>query len=111
MRISRRSCTAAVLVSTLAVAGTTAVTQAQDTELGSRFTLGVMPDTQFYSRYSTPDTGNLYMDRYGSEPYAAQAEWLVEHQNELNIPFTAHLGDVVDQSSIVQEWEVADRSM
>ena len=26
---------------------------------GSRFSIGVLPDTQFYSRYSTPETGNL----------------------------------------------------
>lgn len=82
-----------------------------DSGLGSRFTLGVLPDTQFYSRYSTPDTGNLYMQRYGSEPYAAQTQFLVDHQKDLNIPFTTHLGDVVDQSDVEQEWQVADRSM
>ncbi|MGP6174055.1 LamG-like jellyroll fold domain-containing protein [Corynebacterium sp. A21] len=110
-RVSARPYIASVLVAALAFGGTVAVAQAQDAELGSRFTLGVMPDTQFYSRYSTPDTGNLYEARYGSEPFATQASWLVDNQDELNIPFTTHLGDVVDQSTVTQEWEVADRSM
>ncbi|AGF72759.1 LamG-like jellyroll fold domain-containing protein [Corynebacterium halotolerans] len=105
------SFTVSVLTAALATSGAVAVAHAQDGSLGSRFTLGVMPDTQFYSRYSTPDTGNLYQARYGSEPFATQASWLVEHQEELNIPFTTHLGDVVDQSWVAQEWEVADRSL
>lgn len=115
VRIRSRTLTASVLTAALASSGTVAVVQAQDTgagsDLGSRFTFGVMPDTQFYSRYSTPETGDLFENRYGSEPYAAQAEWLVEYQDELNIPFTAHLGDVVDQSWIEGEWQVASEAM
>lgn len=110
-RVSARPYVASLLVAALASGGTIAVAQAQDAGLGSRFTLGVMPDTQFYSRYSTPDTGNLYDARYGSEPFATQASWLVDNQDELNIPFTTHLGDLVDQPEVTQEWEVADRSM
>lgn len=101
----------AVLTAALAFGSAVSVAHAQDTDLGSRFTLGVLPDTQFYSRYSTPDTGNLYEHRYGSEPFATQTQWLVDNQEELNIPFTTHLGDVVDQAPAIQEWEVADRSM
>lgn len=100
---------ATVLSASVALAG--AVSSASEENGGSRFTLGVLPDTQFYSRYSTPDTGNLYQQRYGSEPYAAQAQFLVDHKDDLNIPFTTHLGDVVDQADVEQEWEVADRSM
>ena len=47
----------AVLIAALAFGSAVSVAHAQDTDLGSRFTLGVLPDTQFYSRYSTPDTG------------------------------------------------------
>lgn len=79
--------------------------------LGSRFSLGVLPDTQFYSRYTTPETGNLAKGRYASEPYRAQTEWLAEHQDELNMPFATHLGDVVDQSEVDGEWKVADDAM
>lgn len=78
---------------------------------GSGFSLGVLPDTQFYSRYATPDTGNLYRARYGSEPYEEQVRWLIEHREELGIAFVAHLGDVVDQAEVIQEWEVASAAM
>ncbi|EJZ82355.1 hypothetical protein HMPREF9719_00726 [Corynebacterium otitidis ATCC 51513] len=77
----------------------------------SRFTLAVMPDTQFYSRYTTEETGNLFAERFGSEPYRTQAEWLVSHQDELGIEFLSHLGDVVDQAHVEGEWEVADEAM
>lgn len=109
MKTIRFRVIATVVTASVAVAGTVSVASGQTG--GSRFTLGVLPDTQFYSRYSTPDTGNLFQQRYGSEPYAAQAQFLVDHQDELNIPFTTHLGDVVDQANVEQEWEVADRSM
>ncbi|MDO5032700.1 LamG-like jellyroll fold domain-containing protein [Corynebacterium sp.] len=86
--------------------------QAQDTAgLGSRFSIGVLPDTQFYSRYSTPDTGNLAQKRYGSEPYMAQTSWLAKNHEELNMDFVTHLGDVVDQSNVEAEWDVADEAM
>lgn len=84
---------------------------AQSASEGSRFTLGVLPDTQFYSRYSTPETGNLAQERYGSEPYRAQTEWLAENKDALNMQFATHLGDVVDQSDVEGEWKVADEAM
>ncbi|PFG28849.1 LamG-like jellyroll fold domain-containing protein [Corynebacterium renale] len=84
---------------------------AQAQELASRFTLGVMPDTQFYSRYGTEATGNLYVERYGSNPYNVQAQWLAQHNQDLNMPFAMHLGDVVDRASYADEWQVADSAM
>ena len=42
----------------------------------SSFLLGVLPDTQFYSRYSTAGSGELFMNRYGTEPYIEQTKWL-----------------------------------
>ena len=38
----------------------------------SSFLLGVLPDTQFYSRYSIPSSGELFMNRFGTEPYIEQ---------------------------------------
>ena len=99
---------------TASVAGTFLIAPASaepTEELGSRFTLGVLPDTQFYSRYSTPETGNLAQARYGSEPYTAQTEWLVKNQKALNMDFATHLGDVVDQADVDGEWKVADKAM
>lgn len=77
----------------------------------SSFLFGVLPDTQFYSRYSADNQGDLFMRRFGSEPFAVQTEWLVDRQDELQIPFVAHLGDVVDRANQTQEWEVADAAM
>ncbi|WPF65313.1 MULTISPECIES: LamG-like jellyroll fold domain-containing protein [unclassified Corynebacterium] len=80
-------------------------------QAGSGFTIGVLPDTQFYSRYATPDTGNLYRARYGVEPYLEQTRWLARHREELGIAFVTHLGDIVDQADVAQEWEVASAAM
>lgn len=91
-------------VLTVSVAGTFLVAPASADEpkegMGSRFSIGVLPDTQFYSRYSTPETGNLAQARYGSEPFKAQVEWLVKNQEALNMDFATHLGDVVDQADV-----------
>lgn len=80
-------------------------------EPGARVTLGVLPDTQFYSRYATPETGNQYMAMYGSEPYASQTAWLAEHAERYGIAMSMHLGDIVDQQSHPQQWAVADAAM
>lgn len=76
-------------------------------ELGSRFTLAVLPDTQFYSRYA----GSNFEPDYGTNPFAVQTQWIADHADDLNIPFTVHLGDVVDQVGSSGQWEVADRAM
>lgn len=89
----------------------TPATPTPGSKLASRFTLATLPDTQFYSRYSTPETGDLFQARYGSRPYETQTQWLVDHQRDLNIPFTADLGDIVDQVDVPGEWTVADKAM
>ena len=48
-----------------AAAGVTPASAA-DPDLASRFTLAVLPDTQFYSRYSA----DQFMPRYGTDPFA-----------------------------------------
>lgn len=83
----------------------------QQTDLASRFSLGILPDTQFYSRYATEDTGDLFNDRYGSDPFDTQTAWLAANADELNMPFVTHLGDVVDQAYVDAEWPVADAAM
>ncbi|WP_460770250.1 metallophosphoesterase [Mariniluteicoccus flavus] len=77
----------------------------------SRFTLAVIPDTQFYARYADPLVGDKYTPRWGSEPWAAQTEWLVKHRQDYNIAFTTHLGDLVDQSDKPGRWQVASKDM
>lgn len=80
-------------------------------ELGSRIGFALLPDTQFYSRYDTPDTGMQLSTRYGSNPFAEQARWVAEHREELAIPLAIHLGDVVDQSGVAQQWDSAGDSL
>ncbi|MEE6282317.1 metallophosphoesterase [Georgenia sp. MJ170] len=95
----------AVVVAPGAATPAEAAVNAEDP--GSRFTLAVLPDTQFYSRYADDQFG----PRHGTNPFAAQTEWLVEVQDELNIPFVAHVGDVVDRAGVDSEWRAADAAM
>ena len=77
----------------------------------SSFGLAVLPDTQFYSRYATEGTGNQFKRLYGSEPYLAQTQWLAKNAAALKIPFVIHVGDIVDQVGIEDQWKVADTAM
>lgn len=77
----------------------------------SSFGLAVLPDTQFYSRYSTVDTGNQFDALYGSEPFRAQTQWIVDNAQALKVPFVIHVGDIVDRATVQAEWEVADAAM
>jgi hypothetical protein len=83
------------------------VAQAASDEPGSRFTLAVLPDTQFYSRYSA----DQFLPRYGTDPYREQTRFLVEQADALNIPFVAHVGDVVDRVGTAAEWQAASTAM
>lgn len=84
-----------------------AAASAEDSDLASRFTLAVLPDTQFYSRYSS----DQFVPRYGTDPFSTQTQWIADNSEALNIPFTAHVGDVVDRAGVGREWEAADRAM
>ncbi|WP_028966444.1 LamG-like jellyroll fold domain-containing protein [Sphingomonas phyllosphaerae] len=75
------------------------------------FTIAVLPDTQFYSRYATAAENNQFMRKYGSEPFNAQTQWIVDNATAANIPFVIHLGDVVDQVGKPDQWKVADAAM
>jgi 3',5'-cyclic AMP phosphodiesterase CpdA len=101
-------------VAAVATAGglaTAAPAEAAGTEPASRFTLAVLPDTQFYSRYAESQFEKP--DRYGegNNPFAVQTRWLAENADTLHIPFVAHLGDVVDQVNQDVEWRTADEAM
>lgn len=80
-------------------------------EKGDHLVMGILPDTQFYSRYATEETGNPYQKTYGSEPYDSQTRWLAETAKKYGTEFVMHLGDVVDQANHPQQWDVADRAM
>lgn len=76
-------------------------------DLASRFTFAVLPDTQFYSRYSAEQ----FQPRYGTDPFATQTQWIADNAETLHIPFTAHVGDVVDRATVEAEWHAADNAM
>lgn len=60
------------------------------------FTLGVLPDTQYYSR-EFPHV------------YTSQTKWLRENAEKYRIPFVCHEGDVVQYNDYI-EWERAVES-
>lgn len=75
------------------------------------FAIAVLPDTQFYSRYATIEENLQFSRKYNSEPFAAQTRWIAENAARYSIPFTIHLGDVVDQVRKPDQWKVADAAM
>ena len=109
----------------------------------SSFSIAVLPDTQFYPRYASEKGGELYQKDYAGiapqydNPFKTQTQWIVANKTALNIPFTIHLGDVVDQYSyyssegsapwsettdlignnqltngtVVKEWELSSQAM
>ncbi|AMP00190.1 concanavalin A-like lectin/glucanases superfamily protein [Collimonas arenae] len=70
----------------------------------SSFSIPILPDTQFYPRYASEKMGELYQKLYTAinplynNPFKTQTQWIAAHGADLKIPFTIHLGDVVDQS-------------
>ncbi|WP_082926513.1 LamG-like jellyroll fold domain-containing protein [Cupriavidus sp. D384] len=77
----------------------------------SSFALAVLPDTQFYSRYATTDENLQFQRKYGSTPFLAQTKWITQNAASFRIPFTIHLGDVVDQQGKPLQWQIADEAM
>ena len=92
-------------------ASSTEGTQNPTSSTVSSFALAVLPDTQFYSRYATTDENLQFQRKYGSTPYIAQTKWIVDNAAALRIPFTIHLGDVVDQQGKPLQWQIADSAM
>jgi hypothetical protein len=76
---------------------------------GPDFTIGTLPDTQYYSE-------NL---NGRSRHFFAQTQWYVDHRDTLNLAFVSHLGDIVDKGdnntanrqNNLPEWLVADAAM
>lgn len=76
---------------------------------GPDFTLGTIPDSQYYSE-------NL---NGRSRHFFAQTQWYVDNRDALNLAFVSHMGDIVDKGdnntptreSNLPEWLVADAAM
>lgn len=63
-----------------------------------KFTVIVLPDTQYYSE-SYPGI------------FDGQTSWIVAELHRRNVVFVSHLGDIVENWDREPEWENADRSM
>jgi hypothetical protein len=63
-----------------------------------KFSVILLPDTQYYAD-KLPDGP--------SNTYYKQTQWIVDNQEDMNIQFAVHLGDVTNGNT-VDEWEVAD---
>lgn len=70
------------------------------------FSIAVLPDTQFYSRYATTDESQQFQKTYGSTPFDAQTQWIADNAAKYGIRFVIHLGDVVDQQGKPNQWIV-----
>lgn len=74
------------------------IVQDQISDPGENFSFVWMSDTQYYSE-SYP-----YI-------YQEQVEWIAENQEELNLEYVIHTGDIVNVWDDFNQWEVADQSM
>ena len=70
------------------------------------FSLIALPDTQFYASYSDP---RYYQKQ--QNPFYSQTKWIVNNTQKENIAFTMHLGDLVDNSTDPQQWQLTSDAM
>ncbi|MEJ2281081.1 MAG: metallophosphoesterase [Candidatus Bathyarchaeota archaeon] len=68
------------------------------TNIEEKFSIIVLPDTQYYSAYYPWIFEN-------------QTRWIIENKESLNIVFVTHLGDLVDHWQNEEEWNNANVSM
>lgn len=80
----------------VACAGLTAPTVAQPG------TLVALPDTQFYSENVGGSRFQLFLD---------QTNWVKNNRSAYKIDFVSHLGDIVQNGSVLAEWTRADQAM
>lgn len=66
----------------------------QDAQDPEDFSLVIMPDTQYYSETF-------------HENYAAQTQWILDVSEERDVRFVIHVGDVVQNPGVEDEWKVA----
>ena len=103
-------CSALLTIATFSLVPAQSVAHADSAQLASRFTMGVFPDTQYASAGSIP-ASHHFMNRYGSEPYKVQTQWLADNKKAFGLKFVVHLGDVVNNSVNEGQWKAADAAM
>ena len=78
---------------------------ASEVPAGEDFTLAVLPDTQFYSASMNGGLPAMFI---------SQTEWIVTNRVARNIPYVAHLGDIVndgDNGGSSTQWINATNAM
>ena len=82
------------------IAGLPLILEAKSIDTGSKekFTIVVLPDTQYYS------------ENYPGI-FENQTKWIIENKESMNIVFVTHLGDLVDHYESIEEWDNANISM
>ncbi|GAA3780266.1 hypothetical protein GCM10022225_80670 [Plantactinospora mayteni] len=98
MRITKTTrvlgATFAMLLAT-ALCGPAAAAQAEAAE---SFTIVMLPDTQ-------------YASEYWPEVYRAQMQWVDDQQTARNIKYVLHVGDVIDNSDQLAQWNNSKSAM
>jgi hypothetical protein len=72
--------------------------RAQAPAAAADFTVVVLPDTQYYSE-SFPAT------------FSAQTQWITNNRNTLNIKYVAHVGDIVNIATEINQWNNANTAL
>ena len=79
------------------------------TYFGRRKVAVAAPDFTFLT---IPDTQHYVDDEARAATFTQQTNWIVANTARLNIAFTSHLGDIVEnQDAVPAEWVRADQSM
>ncbi len=75
---------------------------------GADFSVGTLPDTQFYSEGGVSGNGR-------GPTFAAQTQWYLDNRNSVDMPnlaFISHMGDIVEHGDATPaEWLTADAAM
>ena len=76
---------------------------------GPDFTVGTLPDTQYYSENIDGRSAHFF----------AQTQWYADNRDVLNLAFVSHMGDIVQNGDLIgtpaqdntAEWIIADAAM
>ena len=75
---------------------------------GADFSVGTLPDTQYYSEGGVNNNGR-------GPTFAAQTQWYLDNRNSVDMPnlaFISHMGDIVEHGDATpNEWLTADAAM
>ena len=64
------------------------------------FSIILLPDTQYYADKMADNASNTYYK---------QMQWIIDNENQKNIKFVIHLGDITNNNT-VGEWIIADQA-